>query len=578
MSHDINAIDLDGQEGELMTGVFRWKKSHKLRSLPTSPNFNTEKQRLDVSKGWMEYFTSRVETGGALGELVSFVQKDLAMIDCLSFPLSVLQALRTSGLSTASTEQRLSTLHIVCLGCSAKAEERVLRETCCFEELALGLQHHCSDIELYMVGPEMSCTQKDIAQGNSSARTSSYLCPMRAHTFKGTAGTFFKEHKSLLPLPDSRVTDSATTVNTVCVGFNCGFGNYENPGLTRYDLLMSWYSDLVFLLSFPLMPLIFTCANDYADLDGECYLHSHFLGSNFICLPQKNAFSCASTFVSDAVAASQNNSPSDFSCGNSYWYAVQGTNAPRRRKFSRLDGSSASFKLPVGLDTSQRDRYAFMANLLDSRNRKVTIPIEQCIISQKHKWRICNVTAVSALDVNAMKAKISSSDSSSNDLTSPSLESMENDDNFIEMLANASLMENSDTDLGIVTSTVPTIRPPAVPPLEPKSQLEPELVVNEVVAQDVSLTQVVDSSAGTLIVTYDVPTGVPISCISAHIGNDGKMLILTINTQDINVNDKKPLYLSKHEVNLVQTVQAASVTAKVSKKKRTLTLTAKLTG
>jgi len=90
MSHDKSAIDLDGQEGDLMSGVFRWKATHRLRSLPLLPadhyadaeacsdtpsreegtkaiellERGIQKTgyglQIDVTKSWSEFFTSRV--------------------------------------------------------------------------------------------------------------------------------------------------------------------------------------------------------------------------------------------------------------------------------------------------------------------------------------------------------------------------------------------------------------------------------------------------------------------------------------------------------------------------------------
>ena len=168
MSHDKSAIDLDGQEGDMMSGVFRWKRSHKLRSMPRlaaeSMKFIRENEGLNVSQGWMEYLASRTaydKTGKALGDLVSYVQQDLSMIDCLSFPLSILQGLNHSSVLPKrwESDKQMDVLHIVCIGCSSKAEERVLRETNCFMELALGLVgaatsgnpvHHLKGLELYV--------------------------------------------------------------------------------------------------------------------------------------------------------------------------------------------------------------------------------------------------------------------------------------------------------------------------------------------------------------------------------------------------------------------------------------------
>ena len=70
----------------------------------------------------------------------------------------------------------------------------------------------------------------------------------------------------------------------------------QNPEKKRYDLLKSWFPDLQFLTGTSL-PLLFTCANDYADLLGETAIMRHVLGARFILAPQENPFSFASTMV-----------------------------------------------------------------------------------------------------------------------------------------------------------------------------------------------------------------------------------------------------------------------------------------
>jgi len=290
-------IDLDGQEGSMMSGVFRWKLSHKLRSLPVISNDDIIRvqPKLDFSKGWMEYFRSRCSNEAKFTQLVQYVQEDLCLIDCLSFPMSILNAVMKTkilgdtgtGTSTSSAKfvvnQQLDGLHIVCLGCSAKAEERILRETLCFYEIGLALGHRVgkrngTGIHLYLVGPEMSRTQSNIQPQWSSSSSSSLPRMltteyMAMHTFKGTSADFFKGPigKPLLPIPNFASCDGAAVsgtydveVNTIAIGYNCGYGNYENPGQTKYNLLISWYSDLSFLMSMQCLTCVFTCANDYA--------------------------------------------------------------------------------------------------------------------------------------------------------------------------------------------------------------------------------------------------------------------------------------------------------------------------
>jgi len=154
MSSSAAGIDLDGQEGAMMSGVFRWKASHALRSLPPPSDHN---KPADFSKGWMELFASKCSTGAEVNKLVAYVQHDLSLIDCMSFPASVLSALFRSGLlptplataPNAPAAPMMQELHICCMGCSSKAEERILRETRCWHELGTGTCRLLPHIYIY---------------------------------------------------------------------------------------------------------------------------------------------------------------------------------------------------------------------------------------------------------------------------------------------------------------------------------------------------------------------------------------------------------------------------------------------
>ena len=77
----------------------------------------------------------------------------------------------------------------------------------------------------------------------------------------------------------------------------------QNPESRRYELLRSWLPDLQFLTATSL-PLLFTCANDYADLTGETAILGQLLGARFIVRPQENPFSYASTMVPPGISPS----------------------------------------------------------------------------------------------------------------------------------------------------------------------------------------------------------------------------------------------------------------------------------
>lgn len=249
-------VDLEG-DGDGYSGTFRWKKSKKLRNMPPCPP-----SKLDLSGGWLEYLLSRDNTEPNGVSLVGQAQQDLSMIDCLSTPVTITKMCISAGI--CSMESTLPSLHIICIGASAKAEGRVLEETNCFKELSY-IFRNIRLIHLYLVGPEMTATTDRPIQ-----RTPNLV----SRTFRGTAIDFFRANTSLLG-----------SENTVVIGVNCGFGNWENPVSVRYNLLFQWLPDLYFLTATQ-MPLLFTCANDYADLVGEVSVMQNIMGSYFLHPPR----------------------------------------------------------------------------------------------------------------------------------------------------------------------------------------------------------------------------------------------------------------------------------------------------
>jgi hypothetical protein len=297
MSHH-NEVDLEGN-GDGYSGTFRWKKS---KILPSMPSF-TPGHELNLSRGWMEYFLSRETTVELSQQLIAKVHQDLSLIDCLSTPLTISFLLR-QHLSTKYKNllSAADVIHIVCIGTSAKTEGRILHETNCFHEISHNFPH-IPQIQLYLVGPEMDSTPSH----------SQLTANLAVTTFQGTSIQFFRSNSSLL------------SQETVVIGFNCGYGNWENPLPRRYDLCFQWLPDLYFLTGTRL-PLYFACANDYADLVGEVSLHQLIFGSYFILSPAENQFAYASTLVPPNSSKS-----TEYSRGNSYLYGVQGSDKQRRR-------------------------------------------------------------------------------------------------------------------------------------------------------------------------------------------------------------------------------------------------------
>ena len=208
----MNEVDLDG-DGSGYSGTFRWKSTKVLNSMPASVN---KRLKLDFTS-WMKYFSSRCKSVETAKHLIQTIQKDLSYVDCLSFPLSICYLFENSVFGNVlHTEEKYKKVTLVCIGCSTKAEERVLRETNCFLELCYYF-FNVQNIELWLVGPEMSSTVEALQTHTNVIKNQIFTCSL----FKGTSGDFFRSYPSHL------------NKHTVVVGLNCGFGNYENPTVSR---------------------------------------------------------------------------------------------------------------------------------------------------------------------------------------------------------------------------------------------------------------------------------------------------------------------------------------------------------
>ncbi|CAM9924975.1 unnamed protein product, partial [Ectocarpus fasciculatus] len=300
--------DIDENVSGGYSGTFRWKKTKALPGLPaTSSVLADDTEHLQESmKGWMQYLVSRCETVEECNKLIALAKHDMSLIDCLSSPVSVGFALSELGVFPHHGAEQL---HIVCMGCSAKCEERILRETNCWSEINrfIGATSSC---KVWITGPEMSVTDEHFQSMHQNCHTN-----IQFGLFQGTSVEFFRAHPSLL------------SGAVIAVGLNCGFGNWENPLPARYNLLFNWLPDLYFLTGTKI-PLVFTCANDYADVAGESGVMHRILGANFLTAPRENPFGFASTLIPPGVK------PEDasrvYTRGNSFLYCVQGHDRGRR--------------------------------------------------------------------------------------------------------------------------------------------------------------------------------------------------------------------------------------------------------
>lgn len=330
-------------DGSGYSGTFRWKASSSLPNMPPISRLSSllEPFQLNLDRGWRNYFLSRgqyssfpgaIDSDDAGDYLVNYALKNLCLVDCMSFPLTIAHILsRCNGFDGTTSLGKYKTINILCTGCSQRAEERILRQTNAFEELLFllpGFQH----INLWLIGPEISETKPLIRKFSYNDRKISF------NLFQGGMGQFFRSNSSYL------------SGNSVVFGFNCGFGNFENPLPKKFDLLLSWISDLFFLTGTQL-PLFFTCANHYADVSGEISIMYHILGASLILLPQENSFSFASTLIPPETQwGSKGGEPTEFSRGNSYFYGVQHCDKQRRKRInvnveekSRILGSLISY-------------------------------------------------------------------------------------------------------------------------------------------------------------------------------------------------------------------------------------------
>ena len=312
-------------DDELLSGVsvgtFRWKKDKSFITLPEPTSSTTFELR-----GWGPYLTAR-----AGASFIKTVQQDLATIDALSFPLSLLFTMTRLSLTPSTFQnQGITELHIVIAGATAHAEQRLLFDTNYWMEIGY-VYKNIPKIYLHFVGPEAataatlkkSFTTKKInknSNGKKSKKKNKKNKPMAPRVtkntcvehFRGTSIDFFKQNPLLL-----NQNEKATRA-TIVIGFNPGFGSGNAP------IVASWTKDLL-TLSDTNVPIIFTQANDYSDLVGELLVLQQIVGSKFVMTPTRNAFPMATT-------AHEPGRRESWSCGNSFTYTIQGWNGKESKR------------------------------------------------------------------------------------------------------------------------------------------------------------------------------------------------------------------------------------------------------
>jgi hypothetical protein len=307
----------------MYSGTFRWNESKKFISLPDFPyvqsNQTDEKCDFDLTKGWGAFLTRR---GRNNTNLVEIAKKDPSMLDALTYPMTFIRLAKILNLFPTTPSHPMN---IVVLGSTVKAEQRVWNITNYWLEIAhFFSQHH---IKLWFVGPEAAeeVTSKTLPKN------------LTVLNFRGCFGDF----------QSSTNFKDFNPKNTIMIGYNTGFGNFVET--SKYELFFSWLPDL-YKIAESNIPTLFTCANDYADMNGEFAVQSRIIGSKMLLLPQENTFSAASHLHEEGKKETS------WSRANSFVYAIQGFDPTRRLHLKQGDATSLKKRLDAELDMHLEDR------------------------------------------------------------------------------------------------------------------------------------------------------------------------------------------------------------------------------
>ncbi|ETW08234.1 hypothetical protein H310_00874 [Aphanomyces invadans] len=312
-------IQLDQRGDGLYSGTFRWtdRKAfpplpprHPGATIPTDP----------LERGWQGYLSQCHGTHN----IVPMAAQDPSFLDALSFPMTFVYAAKALHLmDTGGGQDR----HVVVIGATVKAEQRIFDLTKYWNEITAFFPE--LRMTLWFVGPEVVPHRGF----HASSSTTTFL---EVRFVQATAGSFLATHSSTL-----------TPHNAVMVGYNTGFGNFIESN--RFDLLWSWLPDLMAIADSNI-PTVFTCANDYADLNGEFAIQSRLVGANFVLLPKENPFSAASHLHEE------NKKDTAWSRANSFLYVVQGGDLARRHHLNHGDLAGLNSRLDEPLDLHFQDR------------------------------------------------------------------------------------------------------------------------------------------------------------------------------------------------------------------------------
>ncbi|GMG14978.1 unnamed protein product [Phytophthora fragariaefolia] len=308
-------LKLDPRGDGMYSGTFRWLESKAFPQLPPPPP-----RCVDVGGGWTEFLASRSSPSDHV-DLVATATFDASMLDALSFPVTLLHAAQLLRLGAGPE------LRVLVVGASQKAEQRVWRITNYWNELAAFFAN--TRVALVFIGPEVD-------ERDAERRKRDELENLSVRHFRGTFGDF----------QDSQAASDCTPETSLIVGYNTGFGNFVDS--RHHDLLFSWLPDL-YRIADSGIPAVFTCANDYADVNGEFAVQSRVVGAKMLLLPKQNPFSAASHFHEEGQRDTA------WSRGSSFLYVVRGTDKTRRVHIAAGDVVALQSRLDAELDIHLQD-------------------------------------------------------------------------------------------------------------------------------------------------------------------------------------------------------------------------------
>ncbi|KAG6611362.1 MYND finger family protein [Phytophthora cinnamomi] len=315
VASDAQHLKLDPRGDGMYSGTFRWLETKAFPQLPPFPS-----RSVDLSGGWKEYLASRSCPSDHV-DLVVTATYDPSMLDALSFPVTLLYAAQLLQLCAGPE------LRVLVVGASQKAEQRVWRITNYWNELAAFFSK--ASVTLFFIGPEVD-------ERDADRRKDDLPENLAVRHFRGTFGDF----------QASQAFSDCTPETSVIVGYNTGFGNFVDSH--RHELLFSWLPDL-FRIAESRIPAIFTCANDYADMNGEFAVQSRIVGAEMLLLPKQNPFSAASHFHEEGQRDTA------WSRGSSFLYVVRGVDKTRRSEITSGDVVALQNRLDADLDMHLQD-------------------------------------------------------------------------------------------------------------------------------------------------------------------------------------------------------------------------------